>query len=69
MSDPMEVKLTAYKVVDKIATAAGSSAHVFVPKEWVGKKVKVFLLEQVSENEKTQNKKANKRKKPITGKS
>ena len=41
-SDTMEVTLNAYQVIEKTATATGSSAHVFVPKEWAGKKVKVF---------------------------
>lgn len=50
-SDTMEVTLNAYQVIEKIATATGSSAHVFVPKEWAGKKVKVFLLEEISGKE------------------
>ncbi len=47
----MEVTLKAYQVIEKTATATGSSAHVFVPKEWAGKKVKVFLLEPISSDE------------------
>jgi putative transposon-encoded protein len=47
-SDVMEVTLKAYQVLEKTATNTGSSAHIFVPKEWAGKKVKVCLLEQIS---------------------
>jgi putative transposon-encoded protein len=50
-SDIMEVTLKAYQIIEKTATATGSSAHVFVPKEWVGKKIKVVLLEQISKKE------------------
>jgi putative transposon-encoded protein len=52
MDDVMEVTLKAYQVIEKKATSAGTSAHVFVPKEWIGKKVKVILLEQLPESKK-----------------
>ena len=50
----MEVTLKAYQVVEKTAKTAGTSAHVFVPKEWAGKKVRVFLLEEINENNRRQ---------------
>ena len=42
----MEIKLKGYEVVEKIADKGGNSARVYVPKHWMGKKVKVVLLEQ-----------------------
>jgi putative transposon-encoded protein len=60
MDETMEVRLKAYQVIEKKATRSGSSAHVFVPKEWRGKKVKVLLLEQITENEKMENEETSK---------
>jgi putative transposon-encoded protein len=44
----MEVKVTAYQVIEKRVKLSGNSGRVYVPKEWVGKNVKVFLLEPIS---------------------
>lgn len=55
MIEMMEVTLKAYQVIEKTARAAGTSAHIFVPKEWAGKKVRVFLLEEATEKVKPQN--------------
>ena len=61
MTDMMEVTLKAYQVVEKTAKAAGTSAHVFVPKEWAGKKVRVFLLEEIAENNKPQDRRTDRK--------
>jgi len=42
----MDIKLKGYEVVEKIADKGGNSARVYVPRHWMGKKVKVVLLEQ-----------------------
>lgn len=42
----MDIKLKGYEVVEKIADKGGNSARVYVPKHWMGKKVKVVLVEQ-----------------------
>lgn len=42
-NESMTVK--AFGVVNKTVRATGNSAHVLVPKAWVGKEVKVILLE------------------------
>ncbi len=44
----MEIKVQAYQVVEKTVKASGNSGRVYVPREWVGRKVKVFLLEPVT---------------------
>jgi putative transposon-encoded protein len=41
----MEITLTAYDTREKVVTSAGSTGHVYVPKEWIGKKVKILLIE------------------------
>jgi len=47
----MEVHTTAYQVVDKVVKPIGNSGGVLVPKKWIGKKIKVLLLEEVQEEE------------------
>lgn len=47
----MKVEVQAYQVLDKTVTPSGSSGRVYLPKEWVGKKVKVFLLEPAADGE------------------
>lgn len=47
----MEVHTSAYQVLDKTVKSIGNSGGVLVPKKWVGKKVKILLLEEVAEEE------------------
>ena len=42
---PMRMQMEGYEVVEKIADACGGSARVYVPKHWMGKKVRAVLLE------------------------
>jgi len=42
-------KFKGYALAHKIAKLGGHSARVFVPKNWVGKKVVVILLEDLEE--------------------
>ena len=53
MNEQMKVEVQAYQVIEKTVKASGNSGRVYVPKEWVGKKVKVFLLEPASEEKKS----------------
>jgi len=48
MTERMKIEVQAYQVVEKTVKASGNSGRVYVPKEWVGKKVKVFLLEAIT---------------------
>ena len=41
----MEVRATAYQVLDREVKSMGNSGGLYLPKGWVGKKVKVLLLE------------------------
>lgn len=53
MNEQMEIKVQAYQVVEKTVKLSGNSGRVYVPKEWVGRKVKVFLLEPVANGDST----------------
>jgi len=45
MSDKMEIKIEAYQIVEKVVKLSGNSGRVYVPIDWVGKRVKVVLIE------------------------
>jgi len=45
----MEIKTTAYEIIEKTVKASGNSGRVYVPKDWIGKKVKVLLIEPLDE--------------------
>ncbi len=44
----MEIKINAYQIIEKTVKQSGNSGRVYVPIEWVGKKVKVVLLEPLN---------------------
>jgi putative transposon-encoded protein len=50
MNQGMEVKLEAYQVIEKVVKSSGNSGRVYVPKEWIGKRVKVLLMEPVEDH-------------------
>lgn len=41
----MRIEITAYQILEKTVKASGNSGRVYVPKEWVGKRVKIALIE------------------------
>lgn len=45
----MEIKINAYQIVEKTVKQSGNSGRVYVPVEWIGKKVKVALMEPIDE--------------------
>ncbi len=45
----MEVIAEAFQVIDRVAKASGTSSHVYLPKAWEGKKVKILLIEPLEE--------------------
>lgn len=47
----MDVHTDAYQVLDKTVKSIGNSGGIIVPKKWVGRRVKVLLLEEVDEDE------------------
>jgi putative transposon-encoded protein len=51
MTGQMAVQTEAYQVLDKTVKSIGNSGGILVPKKWVGRRVKVLLLEEVDEEE------------------
>ena len=49
--DPMRIELNGYAVLEKIATKQGNSAHVTVPLAWLGKRVRVVLVDPLDRPE------------------
>jgi len=47
----MKIEIDAYQVVEKTAKSSGNSGRVYVPIDWVGKKVKVLLIEPLNEKD------------------
>ncbi|OPY24464.1 MAG: hypothetical protein A4E27_01247 [Methanobacterium sp. PtaU1.Bin242] len=41
----MEITTSAYEVIEKTVKSSGNSGRVYVPKDWIGKRVKVLLIE------------------------
>ena len=46
MRNPIQMKMEGYEVVEKKPERGGNSARIYVPKHWIGKKVRVVLIEQ-----------------------
>lgn len=40
-----KIQLTGYEMLEKIVNKSGDSGRVYVPFGWIGKRVKVILLE------------------------
>ncbi len=51
MNKLMEIKIQGYQIIEKTVKSSGNSGRVYVPKGWVGKKVKVVLLESATDDD------------------
>ncbi len=40
------IKLIGFEMLEKQVNKSGNSGRVYVPVEWIGKKVKIILLEK-----------------------
>lgn len=49
VSAKMEIKMEAYEITEKVVKASGNSGRVYVPINWVGKKVKILLIESLDD--------------------
>lgn len=47
----MEITVSCYETIDKVVKVQGNSGALYVPKAWEGKKVRVLLLEPLTESE------------------
>ena len=45
MSKPVKMQMEGYEVVEKVAERGGNSARIYVPKHWLGKRVRAVLIE------------------------
>ena len=45
MKKPIQMKMDGFEVVEKTAEIGGNSARIYVPKHWVGKRVRAVLIE------------------------
>lgn len=45
MMKETNIRLTGFEMLEKQVNKSGNSGRVYVPVEWVGKRVKVVLLE------------------------
>ena len=45
MSKPIKMQMEGYEVVEKVAERGGNSARIYVPKHWMGKRIRAVLLE------------------------
>ena len=52
-SESMTIQSPAYEVIERTVKGRGTSGGVYLPVSWVGKRVKILLLDPVeNENEK-----------------
>ena len=49
MNGQMQIKTMAYEALEKTVEPSGNSGRVYVPKKWIGKKVKILLLEPIAD--------------------
>lgn len=45
MRKEAKIQLTGFEMLEKQVNQSGNSGRVYVPVEWIGKKVKIVLLE------------------------
>lgn len=45
MMKPIVMRMEGYAVVEKVAERGGNSGRIYVPKQWIGKKVRAVLIE------------------------
>jgi putative transposon-encoded protein len=46
MKKEVKIELLGFEMLEKQVNKSGNSGRVYVPIEWVGKKVKIILLEK-----------------------
>ena len=45
MKKAIKMQMEGYEVVEKKAEKGGNSARIYVPRHWIGKKVRAVLIE------------------------
>jgi len=44
--EPFTLTIEGYEIIEKKVKSGGNSGRVFVPKSWLGCKVKILLIEE-----------------------
>jgi len=42
---PVEMSMDGYEMLEKVAVKGGNSGRIYVPPSWIGKKVRVVLIQ------------------------
>lgn len=42
---PVSMQMEGYEVIEKVAESSGNSGRIYVPKKWIGKKVRAVLMQ------------------------
>jgi putative transposon-encoded protein len=42
----VQIQLTGFEIIEKQVNQSGNSGRVYVPFEWIGKRVKIILVEK-----------------------
>jgi putative transposon-encoded protein len=50
MPEPMEITTRAYEVIERPVKSMGNSGGIYLPKDWIGKMVKILLIEPLEQN-------------------
>ena len=45
MKKAISLQMEGFEVIEKVAESSGNSGRIYVPKKWIGKKVRVVLIE------------------------
>ncbi len=45
MKKTISMRMEGFEVIEKVAESSGNSGRIYVPKKWIGKRVKVVLVE------------------------
>jgi len=54
MNEQMEIKINGYQILEKTIKNSGNSGRVYVPIDWVGKRVKIILLDPIVSEQTTE---------------
>ena len=46
MRKEVKIELTGFEMIEKQVNKSGNSGRVYVPIEWIGKRVKIILVER-----------------------
>lgn len=46
MRKEVKLELTGYEMLEKQVNKSGNSGRIYVPIEWIGKRVKIILIEK-----------------------